>query len=49
MSEKRRKKAAHRAELQEQQGKRVIRALIGVLILLFILSLIAFSIVGNAF
>ena len=49
MSEKRRKTAAHRAELQEQQGKRVIRSLIGVLILLCILSLIAFSIVGNAF
>jgi hypothetical protein len=44
MSEKRRKKAVHRAELQEQQGKRVIWSLIGVLILLCILSLIGFSI-----
>lgn len=46
---KRKQKAAHRAEMQEKQGKKVMRALIGVLIMLFILSLIAFSLVGNAF
>lgn len=49
MSEKRRKQAAHRAEMQGQQGKRVMRSLVGALILLIILSLIAFSIYGNAF
>lgn len=49
MSVKKQKRAAVRAAREEQQGKKVMKGLIGALILLIVLCLIAYSLLGNAF
>ncbi|GEM_PF-5369268 len=48
MSIKKKKRAMARARREEEQGKRVMRGLVGALILLVVLTIIAFAVLGNA-
>lgn len=48
MSTKKKNRASARAKREEEQGKRVMRGLIGALILLTVLTFVAFLYLGNA-
>lgn len=48
MSIKKKQRAAARAKHEEEQGTRVMRGLIGALILLVVLAVVAALVLGNA-
>ena len=48
MSTKKKNRASARAKREEEQGKRVMRGIIGALILLTVLTFVAFLFLGNA-